>query len=150
MVDVVDRETRSRMMRGIAAKDTKPEVAIRKALHSAGFRYSLHSKKMTGKPDIVLSKYKALIFVNGCFWHGHNCHLFKLPSTRTEFWSKKIQSNQARDKIILGEYKKSAWKVLTIWECAIKGKHRLDFQEMIIAVSDWIKNSSQNLEIRGK
>lgn len=98
MVDIVDVSTRSRMMAGIKNRNTKPEILIRKLLHKKGFRFRLHVKDLPGKPDIVLPKYKALIFVNGCFWHGHiNCHLFKLPATRTEFWQAKITRNQAND-----------------------------------------------------
>ena len=98
MVDVVSKEKRSKMMSGIRYKDTKPEIIIRKALHAKGFRYSLHNNKLPGKPDIVLPKYNAIIFIHGCFWHQHNCHLFKWPSTRPEFWQNKISGNKERDK----------------------------------------------------
>lgn len=99
MVDIVDVSTRSRMMAGIKNRNTKPEILIRKLLYKKGYRFRLHVKDLPGKPDIVLPKYKAVIFVNGCFWHGHkNCSLFKLPATRTEFWQEKITRNQANDR----------------------------------------------------
>jgi len=85
MVDIVDTATRSKMMAGITSKNTKPEILIRKSLHSLGYRYRLHQKGLPGKPDMVLPKYHSVIFINGCFWHGHNCHLFKMPTTRKEF-----------------------------------------------------------------
>ena len=97
MTDVVDRETRSRMMAGIRGKDTKPELTIRKAIHARGFRYRIHDRRLPGKPDMVFPRYRAVILVNGCFWHGHNCHLFKWPSTRVDFWKTKIERNREKD-----------------------------------------------------
>jgi DNA mismatch endonuclease (patch repair protein) len=97
MPDIVNPETRSRFMSGIKNANTKPEIQIRQLLHHAGFRYRLHNAALPGKPDLWLARYRAVIEVNGCFWHGHDCHLFKLPSTRTDFWQTKIASNRARD-----------------------------------------------------
>ena len=111
----VDKETRSRMMSGIHGKNTKPEMLIRKGLHALGFRYRLHSLKLPGKPDIILPKYRAIILINGCFWHAHNCHLFKWPSTRKEFWEAKILSNKKRDLENLKQYSDAGWKTLVIW-----------------------------------
>ena len=117
MTDIVDPVTRSWMMSGITAKNTKPELIIRKLLFNSGFRYRLHNRSLKGTPDIVLKKYRAVIFVNGCFWHGHNCHLFRLPKSRTDFWKTKIQSNSERDtrnrKLLAKEgWAKGAWKAL--------------------------------------
>ena len=98
MTDVVNKQTRSRMMSGIKSKNTKPELIIRKALFKKGFRFKLHDKSLPGKPDLVLPKYDAVIFIHGCFWHQHNCHLFKWPSTRPEFWETKIHRNVEVDK----------------------------------------------------
>ena len=121
MVDIVDVSTRSRMMAGIKGRNTKPEILIRKLLHKKGFRFRLHVKDLPGKPDIVLSKYKAVIFVNGCFWHGHkDCHLFKLPATRTEFWQEKITRNQANDSKSINLLLENNWKVGVVWECIAK------------------------------
>ena len=138
MVDVVDKASRSRMMAGIRGKNTKPEMLVRKGLHRLGFRYCLHYTKLPGKPDIVLPKYKAIILVNGCFWHAHDCHLFKWPTTRQDFWKEKILSNKDRDRRNIASYKDSNWKVLIIWECALKGKTRLQLGSMIELIASWI------------
>ena len=150
MVDVVSKEKRSKMMSGIRYKDTKPEIKIRKVLHAKGFRYSLHNSKLPGKPDIVLPKYNAIIFINGCFWHQHNCHLFKWPSTRTEFWREKISGNKDRDKQNILKLKESSWRILTIWECAIKGKNKRSFDDVIDITSNWIKSQNKEMEILGE
>lgn len=149
MVDVVDKATRSRMMAGIRGKDTKPELIIRKALHKAGFRYRLHYKKLPGKPDLVFPKYRALIQINGCFWHGHNCHLFRLPSTRTEFWKKKIEGNIERDCRNLDACHLQGWRTLVIWECALKGKEKLNMDELMNEIGSWILNGKINAVIEG-
>ncbi|MDE2385587.1 MAG: DNA mismatch endonuclease Vsr [Alphaproteobacteria bacterium] len=120
MPDIVDKATRSRMMAAIKGKNTKPEILVRKALHAAGFRFRLHDKKLPGKPDIVLPKYKTVIFVHGCFWHGHRCKNFRWPKTRATWWEEKITGNQTRDKVHLRELKQTGWKILTIWECQVR------------------------------
>src|SRR3990172_9124666 len=97
MVDIVDASTRSRMMAGIRGRNTKPEILIRSLLHCQGFRFRLHVSDLPGKPDIVLRRFRAIIFVHGCFWHGHDCHFFKWPRTRPAFWRKKIKDNHAND-----------------------------------------------------
>jgi DNA mismatch endonuclease, patch repair protein len=107
-------------MRAIRSKNTRPEIFVRKALHAAGFRYRLHSKNLPGKPDIVLPKYRIVIFVQGCFWHGHDCKYFKVPKTRAEFWGNKITENKSRDKINIDKLTESGWQVLLVWECATK------------------------------
>lgn len=150
MADVVDRETRSRMMSGIRGKDTTPEMLIRKALFKAGFRYRLHYLGLPGRPDLVLPKYQAVVLINGCFWHGHGCHLFKWPKTRREFWKTKIQSNVERDRRNMNIYREKGWRVLTIWECALKGKERLEFDEVVSAIMDWLLGGCGNLEITGR
>ena len=98
MADIVSQQKRSKMMSGISGKNTKPELIVRRGLHARGFRYSLHSPKLPGKPDLYLRKYKVAIFVNGCFWHAHKCSLFKLPKSNREFWSDKLEKNAVRDK----------------------------------------------------
>lgn len=150
MPDIVDAETRSRMMSGIRSKNTKPELLIRKGLHARGFRYRLHATTVQGKPDLVLPKWKAVIFINGCFWHGHNCHLFKMPSTRTEFWEAKINQNRDRDIKSSAAVRESGWRVLTIWECAVKGRTRLEFGELIDRVSAWITGYQKEAVIEGR
>ncbi len=149
MADVVSPQKRSEMMAGIRGKDTKPEYFIRKALHKLGYRYLLHARKIPGKPDLVLPKYRAVIFVHGCFWHGHSCHLFKWPQSRTDFWRSKILKNQANDEKALNALESADWRVLVVWECAIKGKERLDPQEIIDAVTGWLHSDEYYYEIRG-
>lgn len=149
MTDVVDSATRSRMMRGIRGKDTKPEVQLRKALFAKGYRYRLHAKDLPGKPDILLPRYHAAILVNGCFWHGHDCHLFRLPATRTEFWREKIEGNRRRDKASQDQLLELGWRVLTVWECAMKGKTRLSFDDLLTCVCDWLPSSERELSITG-
>ena len=109
-------------MSRIKSKDTTPEIIIRKFLFSNGIRYRLHDKLLPGKPDIILPKYSTIIFVNGCFWHGHkNCKFFNMPKTRTEFWEKKINNNIKRDKINTNLLLKLGWHVIEVYECELKG-----------------------------
>lgn len=112
-------------MSRIRGKDTKPELLVRRFLHSKGFRYRLHSKNLPGKPDIVLPKYKTVIFIHGCFWHGHeHCAYYVIPKTRTEWWIEKINGNISRDKKVMDDLKGMGWKVSTIWECQLKQNNR--------------------------
>lgn len=138
MVDVHRPEQRSANMRAIRQKNTGPEVQIRRLLFGRGFRYRLHVKSLPGSPDLVLKKYKVAVFVHGCFWHGHGCHLFKVPATRTEFWMNKIQSNRERDYRDVEKLLADRWRVLTIWECALKGKHRRPVADIVNEVAAWI------------
>ena len=121
MADVHTKEQRSHNMSCVRSKDTKPEMLVRRFLHANGFRYRLHVKDLPGKPDIVLRKYKTVIFVHGCFWHGHTrCRYFVVPKTRTEWWMDKINRNRANDKKAVKALKKDGWKIINIWECHIK------------------------------
>ena len=123
MADVHDKKTRSYNMSRIRAKDTKPEMLVRRFLHAQGFRYRLHDKKLPGKPDIVLPKYKTVIFIHGCFWHGHEgCKLFKIPKTRTEWWVNKIGVNKANDVKVVKALNKAGWKIIILWTCDLKSK----------------------------
>ncbi|WP_104473755.1 very short patch repair endonuclease [Acinetobacter indicus] len=147
MVDIVDVSTRSRMMAGIKGRNTKPEILIRKLLHKKGFRFRLHVKDLPGKPDIVLPKYKAVNFVNGCFWHGHkDCRFFKLPATRTEFWQEKIMRNQANDSKSINLLLENNWKVAVIWECSIRGATK-DPDTVIDLISEWLPSERSFIEI---
>jgi len=124
MADIFIKEKRSQIMSGISGKDTKPEMIIRKALFSEGYRYRLHRKDLPGKPDIVFPSKKKVIFINGCFWHGHNCKKAALPATNKSFWEKKLTGNKERDKRNLAKLKDIGWKSLVIWQCQIKkNKH---------------------------
>ena len=121
MTDVHDIETRSFNMSMIKGKNTKPEILVRKFLHKNCFRFRLNYSKLPGKPDIVLPKYKTVIFVNGCFWHGHEgCKYFVIPKTRTEWWLDKINDTKERDKIKSSKLKELGWNILVIWECELK------------------------------
>ena len=125
MADVHDKATRSYNMSRIKSKNTKPEILVRKFLFANGFRYRLYDKKLPGKPDIVLPKYKTVIFVNGCFWHGHeNCKYFKIPKTRSDWWQDKIERNIKRDAKVRDELRQIGWRTMVIWECQLKPKVR--------------------------
>ncbi|UPJ78805.1 DNA mismatch endonuclease Vsr [Bradyrhizobium sp. 183] len=147
MADVVSAEVRSRMMSGIRSKNTKPELAIRRGLHARGFRFRLHPDNVPGKPDLVMPHYHAAIFVNGCFWHRHDCHLFKMPSTRPEFWSQKIERNVQRDAIVRQELEETGWRHFIVWECALKGRMRLAPEEVIERCARWLHGEERAGEI---
>jgi len=149
MADVVAPEKRSEMMSGIRGKDTRPELLIRKALHARGFRYRLHDSKLPGKPDLAFPRYKAVIEINGCFWHGHDCHLFKWPSSRKEFWKEKITGNIERDRKNQSALEQLGWRVLTIWECAVKGRTRRPLDDVIESAASWLRSGKGNAEITG-
>lgn len=150
MADIVSPEKRSRMMSGIRGKDTKPELMIRKALHGKGFRFRLHVKDLPGKPDLVLPRYRAVIFVNGCFFHGHDCHLFKLPATRPGFWREKIEGNRQRDRATRAALDKAGWRHLTVWECALKGKTKKGINEVTDSITEWLEGKATDQVIRGE
>jgi DNA mismatch endonuclease (patch repair protein) len=150
MSDIVDSVTRSRMMAGITATNTKPELIIRKLLFSSGFRYRLHNRFLSGTPDIVLKKYRAVIFVNGCFWHGHHCHLFRLPKSRTDFWKKKIRANSERDAHNRKVLAKDGWRVGLVWECAVKGKTAIKHEILLAKISNWLNSSNGSLSVFGR
>ncbi|WP_313164661.1 very short patch repair endonuclease [Sedimentibacter sp.] len=129
MADVHSSETRSYNMSQIKAKNTKPEVIVRKFLFSKGLRYRKNDKRLPGHPDIVLPKYRTVIFVNGCFWHMHDCPYFVLPKTNTSFWEAKLKKNKERDNLIIDQLKSRHWRVIIIWECELKSKKRLNTLE---------------------
>jgi len=120
MADAVDKATRSRMMAGIKGKDTKPEIFLRKALHSEGFRYRLGGCRLPGKPDLVFPARRVVVFVHGCFWHRHGCIHFKWPGTNQEFWTDKLNTNAARDCGNERTLEGMGWLVLVVWECELK------------------------------
>lgn len=133
---------RSRLMSRIRGVDTKPEVRLRKALHREGFRYRLHDARLPGRPDIVFPGRKAVIFVNGCFWHGHDCSLFHWPKSNAEFWQTKILGNIERDRRNLRLLDELGWRSLTVWECAMRGPHRIGFDAVCIAVVQWLEDGA--------
>ncbi|QSR17426.1 very short patch repair endonuclease [Novosphingobium sp. KA1] len=146
MADIVDAETRSRMMSGIRGKNTKPEMTVRRALHAMGYRYRLHARELPGKPDIVFRRRRLAIFVHGCFWHRHtdpSCNLARMPKSRIEFWEPKLEGNRARDEANVAALKAMGWKVLIVWECQIKNLEPLKnlLQHFIHTADDSGKHS---------
>ena len=120
MVDVVDKKTRSRMMSGIRGRDTKPEIAVRKALFAAGYRYRLHSNTVPGRPDVVLPRHRTVVLIHGCFWHRHaGCKYAYMPKSNAVFWKKKFDSNVARDRVVRRELKRAGWLIKVVWECEV-------------------------------
>lgn len=131
MTDVVDRATRSRMMSGIRGRDTKPEKLVRSFLHRAGLRFRLHAS-LPGKPDLVFPKYRAVVFVHGCFWHRHaGCRYATTPSSNAEFWQTKFDANVARDKRVAGQLRKEGWRVFVVWSCRITENRMQSLARMI-------------------
>ena len=147
MPDVVDKATRSRMMSGIRSKNTKGELQLRKGLHARGFRFRLHASELPGRPDLVFPKYHAAIFVNGCFWHGHECSLFKWPKSRQEFWLAKITGNQERDRRVQAALRDMGWRVGVVWECSWKGKCRLSDSERLDRCCEWLRSSEPRIDL---
>jgi len=145
MTDVVDPATRSRMMAGIRGKDTAPELALRRALHGAGFRFTLHAKDLPGRPDLLLPKWRAAVQVHGCFWHRHRgCRYATSPTTRPEFWATKFAGNVERDARNHAALRALGWRVATVWECALS-RDRL--AGSVMALTEWIRNGEDEVEV---
>ncbi len=125
-MDIFSKEERSRVMAQIKGKDTKPERTVRSLLHRMGYRFRIHVSHLPGKPDIVLTRHKKVVFVNGCFWHGHKkCHKGRIPATNKTFWANKISLTQKRDKMVRTKLNKAGWNTLTIWECELRDIDRV-------------------------
>ena len=137
------------MMSGIRGKNTRPEMTVRRGLHARGFRYRLHHPDLPGRPDMVFPGLKAVVLVNGCFWHGHDCHLFKWPATRAGFWQQKIGRTRQRDREARAELRAGGWRVLTIWECALKGRTRLRTPDVLDQAAEWLRSDDIASEISG-
>lgn len=131
LADVLTAEQRRLNMRRIRGKDTKLEMTLRHGLHSRGLRYRLHQKNLSGKPDMVFPRHGAVIFVHGCFWHGHDCSLFKWPATRADFWREKIEGNRERDNRIVDQLMMAGWRVLVVWECALRGRFKIVLTDVL-------------------
>lgn len=149
MADVVPADVRSRMMAGIRGTNTKPELLLRKGLHARGLRFRLHDRSLPGTPDIVLPRWRAVIQAHGCFWHGHDCHLFKWPKTRDEFWRAKIGRNREVDARAEAALIEAGWRVAVVWECVLKGRTRLDHGSVLDTLAEWIRSDVPRLVIRG-
>lgn len=149
MTDIVDTAARSKMMSKIKGKNTKPEKMVRSALDAEGYRFRLHRKDLPGNPDIVLPKYRAAIYVNGCFWHGHECPLFKWPKTREEFWKTKILENMHRDQKNYQKIISMGWRVCVVWECSIRSRSNETQNASMQRLTEWLNVGSFFYEIQG-
>jgi DNA mismatch endonuclease, patch repair protein len=136
-------------MAGIRSANTRPELAIRKAVHRRGLRYRLHAKNVSGRPDFVFPARKAAIFVHGCFWHGHDCRFFRLPGTRREFWKTKLLGNRVRDLKVRALLAEAGWRQLVIWECAIRGQRKDAAERIAVKIERWLNSRARSREIRG-
>jgi DNA mismatch endonuclease, patch repair protein len=143
MADIVSVDVRSRMMSGIRSRDTKPEIFLRRALHARGFRYKLHDRSLPGTPDMVFPKWKAVIFVNGCFWHAHDCPSFRWPKTREDFWRQKIGRNVANDESHKLRLREQGWRIGIVWECAIKNRIRKG--QIAGEISSWLREGNNEM-----
>jgi DNA mismatch endonuclease (patch repair protein) len=155
MMDIVDSQTRSRMMSTIRGRDTRPEMLLRSGLQRLGLRHRLgdsyrwKGKLLPGRPDLVYPRYRAVIQANGCFWHRHNCHLFRWPGTRRDFWRQKLEENARRDARNIVKLEQMGWRVLTVWECSLKGKTRREMEEVLNTAANWVQFDCGSASIEG-
>lgn len=146
MTDIVDKQTRSRMMAGIKGKDTKPELALRRALHALGFRFRLHVTTLAGRPDLVFARHRAVVFVHGCFWHRHaGCRFATTPSERADFWSAKFAANVARDDAVRRKLLDDGWRLGIVWECALRKPEQVTASTNLVA--NWLRSDEREIEI---
>lgn len=124
-------------------------MLLRRAIHAQGLRYRLHVKQLPGKPDLIFPRFRAVIFVHGCYWHGHDCELFRIPATRAAFWEKKITGNRERDNRVLALLRQMGWRTLVVWECAFRGKHRSTPELVATEAICWLHSDRQQGELRG-
>lgn len=140
MADVLTPEQRRLNMSRVRGRDTKPEMLIRRGLHERGLRYRLQERSLPGRPDLIFPKCRTAVFVHGCFWHAHGCSLSKLPKTREQHWAKKLAANVSRDRAALLSLTTNGWRVLVIWECALRGPRRLDIGTVLDRAVAFIRN----------
>lgn len=147
MVDVTSAEKRSALMSRIRGKDTAPELLVRRYLWKSGFRYRLHAKGLPGKPDLVLAKWNAVVFVHGCFWHRHaGCTCFRLPKTRPDFWDAKLQRNRDRDVVTIRQLLNADWRVAVVWECAL----RVSPERVGQVLAAWLGSGGRGVQVLGQ
>jgi DNA mismatch endonuclease, patch repair protein len=149
MADVLTQEQRRLNMSRIKGRDTKPERQLRSALHGMGLRFRLHRRDLPGRPDIVFSRQRTLIFVHGCFWHAHGCSYSVLPATRTEFWQKKLAGNRERDERVIDALRNMGWRVIVVWECALRGRSRHSMEKICGRICRFLIGSRRILEVTG-
>jgi DNA mismatch endonuclease (patch repair protein) len=148
-MDTVDRQTRSRIMASVGQKNTGAELLLRKALHENGLRYRLHDRSLPGSPDLVFPRFRAVVFVHGCYWHSHGCYRSAVPKSRNEFWTEKFHANRSRDARNVRLLLEDGWRVFTVWECALNGKTAKPFDAVAKAVRTWLESSRKRGEIAG-
>lgn len=148
-MDTVDKQTRSRIMASVGRRDTDAELILRRALHRIGLRYRHHDRSLPGSPDLVFRRYKAVIFVHGCYWHSHGCYRSTVPKSGTEFWNAKFEANRRRDLRNVDALLDRGWRVLIIWECALKGKLAHDPSAAGKAVKRWLKSNERRGNLAG-
>ena len=141
-MDVLTPQQRHLNMSRIRGKNTKPERVLREGLHALGLRFRLHARTLPGRPDLVFPKYRAAVFVHGCFWHGHGCQLSTTPATRRAFWTKKILDTRKRDTRAALTLNEAGWRVLTVWECGLRGRHRWPIQDLLAACELFIRQGA--------
>ena len=148
-MDAVDTKTRSRIMASVRNKNTGPEKLLRLALHQSGLRYRLHVKELPGTPDLVFPRFRAVVFVHGCYWHSHGCFRSTRPKSRCEFWDAKFRANRLRDKRDFERLREHLWRVLIVWECALVGRNALPLYETVDSVGAWLNGTRESGEISG-
>lgn len=150
VADRLSTTERSLRMASVRQRDTSPERIIRSLLHRAGFRFRTSVRRLAGSPDIVLPRWRTVIFVHGCFWHGHDCHLYKLPATRTDFWRSKVVANITRDRNAIDALHKAGWKTIVVWQCSITGKSRLKSDALSRVLVAAVNGNTPMIEVRGQ
>ncbi|KAA1054426.1 very short patch repair endonuclease [Azospirillum brasilense] len=146
-MDIVDRQTRSKIMASVGQKDTGAELLLRKALHKTGLRYKLHVRSLPGSPDLVFPRFHAVVFVHGCYWHSHGCYRSTVPKSRREFWTEKFRTNRSRDEKNTQALLEKGWRVLVVWECALLGRNALPLDEVTDGVRRWLDSSDPQGQI---
>lgn len=149
-MDTVDSQTRSKIMARVGQKNTGAEMMLRRALHRRGLRYRLHDRSLPGSPDIVFPRFNSVLFVHGCYWHSHGCYRSTIPKSSREFWTNKFETNRTRDERSRKLLVSQGWRVLTVWECALRGKLSSPVEDVADAVWDWLGSEVQMGEIEGR
>lgn len=148
-MDTVDSQTRSKIMSCVGQKDTGAEVLLRSVLHRIGLRYRLHDRSLPGSPDLVFPRFSSVVFVHGCYWHAHGCYRSTVPKSRRQFWIDKFHSNRTRDERTVRLLLESGWRVLTVWECALRGKTAQPSSAIAQGVKAWLDSSEKLGEMAG-
>jgi DNA mismatch endonuclease, patch repair protein len=138
-MDVLTPAQRQLNMSRIRSRDTQPELLIRRGLHAQGFRFRLHQRQLPGRPDLVLARHRTVVFVNGCFWHSHGCHISRMPETRRDYWQPKLDRTVERDRDAASELRTRGWRIVTVWECAVRGRTRLVLDDVIAKIERFVR-----------